>query len=220
VADIEAAARAGEGDVEEAALFFAVALVAHGARVGEEVLLERDEEDDVEFESLGVVDGHERDAALFAVSGLVARLAQDDGLEVIGQGRFRVFLFELLEGAEEFPDVFLAREDLDGFWVAQGGLVVGLVEDVLDEFAEGQALDLGGPLDEPVGQLLRGLGGFALQARLAQVGRGEEDLEQGQVEGVGVFEQFLFGGLADAPLGRVEDAQEREGVAGLAMTWR
>src|SRR5690606_15381606 len=64
VHQVELLLRARDAHVEETPLLLELLQVARGAAVGDQVLLEADEEHDRELEALGVVQGHERDGVV------------------------------------------------------------------------------------------------------------------------------------------------------------
>ena len=68
--DVEAFAGAGDGDVHEAAFFFEPAAFGEGVFAGEAAFFHAGEEDGVEFQAFGGVDGHELDG-FFACACLV-----------------------------------------------------------------------------------------------------------------------------------------------------
>ena len=68
--DVEAFAGAGDGDVHEAAFFFEAAAFGKAHFAGEAAFLHAGEEDGVEFQAFGGVDGHELDG-FFACACLV-----------------------------------------------------------------------------------------------------------------------------------------------------
>ena len=77
--DVKAFAGAGDGDVHEAAFFFEAAAFGEGVFAGEAAFFQAGEEDGVEFQAFGGVDGHQLDGffarACLVFSGLEGGVA-------------------------------------------------------------------------------------------------------------------------------------------------
>ena len=152
-AEEEAVPGAGDGDVGQAALFFE-AFGGVVAEAGEELFFEADEEDGVELEALGAVDGHEGDGAGVTVGvgggvldegGAVEEGPEGDGGVGGEEGVGGAFGDLVADGVEECRGVGVAVELFDGveeladvLEAVLGGLGVVLGEVVLvgDAFKE------------------------------------------------------------------------------------
>ena len=71
VAEIELVPRAGDRDVEKTALLLFTLRRLDGARGGEEYIAVHDDEDDIELEALGLLNGGVRDLLRVLRCGLV-----------------------------------------------------------------------------------------------------------------------------------------------------
>ncbi len=137
--ETEFASGTGHADEEEASFFFEFSgvLLAEGAFVGEEVVFDADDEDGVEFETLGGVEGHEGDFSSGGIDGIEigneAAFLEEGGEGIVGGRGFVV----MSGGGEEFLDVGEALHVVLGTALFPGGCVLGAVEDFAEETFDG-----------------------------------------------------------------------------------
>jgi hypothetical protein len=123
---------ARHADVAEAALFFKLVGAGERARMREKSLFKAGEKDQREFEALGGVQRHERDASV--------------GIELIGVGgecgvveefgESFAALFGIVRGVGQFLQIFNAAEGLGRAFGLESFDVAGAVDDEADELGE------------------------------------------------------------------------------------
>ena len=196
-----------DADVGEPAFLLEAgeAAFVHRALVGEEAFLPAGQEDVVELEALGGMQRHERD--LVAVVGLGGVHDQRDVLEEALHG------VEFVHEAHEFLEVFETRMRLRALVRLPHRSVAAVVEDEFGEFGVAHGLSRAPPVVElahQAGERLARLAGEFF--RLDDLAGG---LEDGDATGAGERADAVDRGVADAALGRVDDALELEVVGGV-----
>ena len=124
---------ARHADVAEAALFFKFFGAGERARVREEALFKAGEKDQREFEALGGVERHERDAGVGVE--LVGVGGESGVVEEFGEGF--AALLGVVRGVGEFLQVLNAAEGLGRAFGFESFDVAGAVDDEADELGEG-----------------------------------------------------------------------------------
>ena len=154
----------GDADVGEAALLLELVGLGERAQVGEDAVLQADEEDDGVLEPLGRVQGHQRDLGLVGVE-VVGVGHEADRLEELGD------VVGLHGGADELGQVLEPALGLDGALVAELVEVAAGLEEVLEQRA-GTVVDRAGGAVEQLDERGDAVGGAARDAGLVGLGAG------------------------------------------------
>ena len=220
-AEEEVAFGAGEGDVEEAFFLFEFQ-VAFGVVAGEFVFGEAGDDDGVEFEALGLVDGEDGDAGV--VGGEEVEIAGEGG--AVGEfgeevGRWAGGVVVALEELDEAIEIGVAAVEgaVEGFAIVAEVAQAGFVENALAEVRRAVGVGESAPGGEFFGD---GQEGFAVadDEALPVAGTGgelgaeaQEDLGGGEGVGKGAVGRTVPGGEVLADGGEVV-AFEIEEAAG------
>ena len=206
VGEVESVLGPGDGDVGETALlgeFLGVVV----AETREGLFFEADDEDGVELQALGAVDGHEGDSTAVVVVGLAHQgravekrpesnrgIGGRQGIGVVGNGaldgledrRRLVVVFELLDGADEFAEVAKSLLGTVGVGTLEVVRVAGSVQEPVDDFRQRLSVD----------QVVASL--------VEKLAKGGESALGDPADGVEIVEDRLFVGVGGA--GRKEFA--------------
>ena len=174
--------------------------------MGEQALLPAGQEDGVELEALGAVQGHQVD--LVAGAARLVLHDQADVLEKCLQG------LELAERRHQLAQVVEPPRRLGRGAVPPHGGVPGLVEHRRRQLRRRRRLGQAAPALEGVEQGAEGAP--RLRGQLVAAGQAAPGDGQRHPVGPGQAVQGLKARLADAALRRVDDALESEVVVGLA----
>ena len=209
----------GHADIAETALLFQAVRIIGRQTVGEETLLDADQEDDREFQALGAMQGHELDAILeligLGIPGLQGRVGQEGGQGVALAFHLAVTQIqaEAPGGLDQLPQVLDAILPLAVLLLAVvllqargGNQVVGQALQVEIRGRAAVAIDKTQELaDGPSGAGGQGVGGH-------EVPRGSPE---GDPRLPGLFPQVFQGAGADAAHGGVDGTLEGGVVVGV-----
>ena len=159
VEDDAAPARAGDRDVGEAALLLeaGIAALVERALRGEDAFLPAGEEDGVELEALGGVDGHDRDLV-----GLAVGVVVHDQADMFEEGAERLIF---LHRAGELGEILEPAGALGRAVGLEHRGVARFVEDEAGELGMGQLVELRAPAGEIADQIAERRGAPAGSAR-------------------------------------------------------
>ncbi len=201
------ALRPRQPDMGEAPLLLEArpAVLVEGALGGEQALLPAGQKDRLEFEALGGVERHQRDAVLVAI---LVRL--HDERDMLQEGRQ---VREFLHGADQLLEVLQPPLRVGRFLLGPHVRIAGFLQDrpgqvVMGRRLQGEApaLEMGHEVPE------RPAGGGLHLVRFDEIARG---LHQWHAGAAGMGVKKAQGRLAEAALRHVDDALEGEVVGGL-----